>query len=598
MTSFSSPPPRPLGVDGGLAETLFDRARRHPDAPMISVREADGWRVRTAAQVRDDVVALAKGLIAAGVGPGDRVGLLSANRPEWTLLDYAVWTAGAVSVPVYPSSSAEQVAMILDDSGAVACAVDDAEHTALVEGLRDRLPGLSRVWTFDSGALDRLREAGAGVPDSAVEERRAGVAVENPATIVYTSGTTGSPKGCVLTHANFRAEIAAVVQELGVVFEPEPDGTPPSTLLFLPLAHVFGRMVQVGVIHAGACLGHTASVRSLIADLGTFRPTFLLAVPYVFEKIHATARKRTSGLSRRIFDAATATAVAYSTALDEGGPGPLLRLRRRLFNALVYRRLTGALGGRCRRVISGGGALEPRLLHFYRGIGLEVYEGYGLTETTAAVLANTPGRVRPGTIGGPLPGVEVRLANDGELLVRGGPVFTRYWNRPEETKAAFVDGWFATGDLGAVDDDGYVRVVGRKKEILVTAGGKNVSPVPAEERVCAHPLVDQCMLVGDGRSFVGALITLDADELAAWREREGRPAAGDPDSDPAVRAEVQKAVDAANRAVSRAESIRAFRILPEPFSVETETMTPTLKLRRARIADRYAAAIEEMYAKR
>jgi long-chain acyl-CoA synthetase len=599
VTQLSTPAPATdLPASRGLAETLFARAERHPDHAMLSRRVDGDWRDVAAADVRDEVVAVAKGLIASGVGPGDRVGLLSGNRYEWTVVDYAVWAAGAVSVPVYPSSSADQIAMILADSGAVACVVDDAEHTRTVEDVRARVPGLRHVWTLDDGALADLVAAGAGLPDAAVEERRAGVRPDDPATIVYTSGTTGPPKGCVLTHANFFAEVASVVTALAVLFEPEPDGTPPSTLLFLPLAHVFGRMVQVGVVHAGARLGHTGSVRSLIEDLGTFRPTFLLAVPYVFEKIHATARKGTSGLRRRIFDAATATAVAYSEALDDGGPGLALRLRRRVFEPLVYRRLLAALGGRCRRVISGGGALDARLLHFYRGAGLEVFEGYGLTETTAAVLANVPGRVRPGTIGGPLPGVDMRLAEDGEILVRGGQVFTRYWNRPDATADAFVDGWFATGDLGAVDADGYVRVTGRKKEILVTAGGKNVSPVPAEERIAAHPLVDQCMLVGDGRSFVTALITLDPDEFAAWRERTGHPAdagPGDLADDPGLRAEVQRAVDAANAAVSRAESIRAFTILAEPFSVEAETLTPTLKMRRARILDRHAADIERMY---
>ncbi|GAB3444718.1 AMP-dependent synthetase/ligase [Streptomonospora sediminis] len=602
-TSTANPAQVGFPVHGGLADTLFDRAARFPDRPMLSRQTGGHWQDMTAAEVRDQVVALAKGLMARGVQAGDRVGLLSANRYEWTLLDYAIWTAGAISVPVYPSSSPAQIALILGDSGAVACVADDTAHAAAVEELRAD-PGspveLRHVWCFDTGVLDELATAGAEVADSEVEERRSAVVPDDPATIIYTSGTTGTPKGCVLTHANFVAEIQAVVSALSVLFEPEPDGTLPSTLLFLPLAHVFGRMVQVGAIHAGARLGHTESVGSLIADLGTFRPTFLLAVPYVFEKIHATARRRTSGLSRRIFDAATDTAVAYSEAADSGGPGPLLRLRRQAMDALVYRKLSAALGGRCRRVLSGGGALDTRLLHFYRGIGLEVYEGYGLTETTAAVLANTPGRVRPGTVGGPLPGVEARLASDGELLVRGGPVFTRYWNRPEATEDAFADGWFATGDLAEIDGEGWVRITGRKKEILVTAGGKNVAPVPIEERVCAHPLIEQCMLVGDGRAFVAALVTLDPDESARWKQRSGSAAGEprDPDADPELRAEVQQAVDAANAEVSRAESIRAFRILPDRFSVENETLTPTLKLRRPRIAEDYSAAIEAIYAKR
>ncbi|ASU83444.1 long-chain fatty acid--CoA ligase [Nocardiopsis gilva YIM 90087] len=601
MTDISVTAPAEVPTQGGLADLLFDRAERHPDGIMLSHQAGGGWQDATASEVRADVVAIAKGLVAAGIKPGDRVGLLSGNRYEWTLLDFAIWAAGAVSVPIYPSSSAEQIRMILADSGAVACVVDDDPHTTTVEGIRDTLPDLRYVWTFDSGAVATLVEVGRELDDSVIKERRAGVDAADPATIVYTSGTTGSPKGCVLTHANFLAEVDSVLHALSVLFEPGKDGSPPSTLLFLPLAHVFGRMVEVAVIHAGVRLGHTGSVGALIDDLQTFRPTFLLAVPYVFEKIHASARKQTTGLKRRIFDAATDTAVAYSRSLFNGGPGLGLRLRHRFFEPLVYRKLMDALGGRCRRVISGGGALDVRLLHFYRGIGLDVFEGYGLTETTSAVLVNVPGKVRPGTIGIPVPGVEVRTADDGELLIKGGHVFDRYWNRPQDTEKAFVDGWFATGDLAEIDADGFVRISGRKKEILVTAGGKNVAPGPLEEQVGSDPLVDQCMLVGDGRSFVTALITIDPEEFGAWKAENGHPVAttvADLADDAGLRAHVQRAIDAANATVSRAESIRAFTILAERFTVEDETLTPTLKLRRARILDRNAASVEAMYTKR
>ncbi|TQN31965.1 long-chain acyl-CoA synthetase [Haloactinospora alba] len=585
----------------GLAETLFDRAARDPDRPMLSIPDSGGWRDISAARTRDWVASAAKGLMACGVTEGQRVALLSGNRYEWTVLDYAVWAAGAVSVPIYPSSSAEQIAMILRDSGAVACFVDDETRAATVRDLQDQLPDLGRVWTIDRGALDELDGAGAGVTDAELAQRRSGVASGEPATIVYTSGTTGTPKGCVLTHANFRAEVDSVVQELSVLFRPQPDGSTPSTLLFLPLAHVFGRMVQIGVVQAGAKLGHTGSVRSLIADLATFRPSFLLAVPYVVEKVHSSARNRTSGLRRRIFDRAEAVAVAYSRSLDRSGPRPWLRAARAVFEPLVYRQLRNALGGRCGSIISGGGALDERLLHFYRGVGLDVYEGYGLTETTAAVVANVPGRVRPGTIGTPLPGAAVRIADDGEILVSGPHVFDRYWNRPEATEAAFTDGWFATGDLGELDSEGYIRVTGRKKEILVTAGGKNVTPAPIEERVCVDPLVDQCMLVGDGKPFVAALVSLAPEEFSAWKRENGYPeeyGVADLATDPRLRAAVQRAVDDANTTVSRAEAIREFTLIDPGFSVAEETLTPTLKLRRTRILERYADEIAGMYERR
>ncbi|WP_078759925.1 AMP-dependent synthetase/ligase [Marinactinospora thermotolerans] len=590
MKERSAPAMATPPTEGGLAEPLYARAAEAPEEVMLDRKQEGCWTGVTAGDFATQVTAVARGLIAAGIEVGDRVGLLADNAFEWTLFDYALWAAGAVPVPIYPSSSEGQIRWILGDSGARACLTDTAERAAVIEGLRTDLTGLRHVWTVEEGAVDTLRAAGADIPEEEVSRRRAAVSPRDPATIVYTSGTTGSPKGCVLTHANFFAEVDNIIAALPELFRPDAAGRRPRTLLFLPLAHVFGRMVEICAIHAGVRLAHTPSVRSLLDDLTTFRPTFLLAVPYVLEKIHATAQTQAgTGLKGRIFAAARATAVAYSRSLDEGGPGPLLRLRRAVFDRLVYQRVLGALGGEATRVISGGGTLEPRLLHFYRGMGLEVIEGYGLTETTAAVAATRPGRVRPGTVGIPLPGASIRIAQDGEILVKGEQTFTRYWNNEAETRGAFTDGWFATGDLGEFDAEGNLRIIGRKKEILVTAGGKNVVPGPMEDRVREHPLVNQCMVLGDGRPFVTALITLDGEALA---RREGGP-----DSEE-VRAEVQEAIDAANRQVSKAESIRRFTILPGAFSEEDATLTPTLKLRRSAILERYAGEVERMYAKR
>ncbi|RCV54517.1 AMP-dependent synthetase/ligase [Marinitenerispora sediminis] len=599
MTLHSVPALAVPPEHGGLAEPLFRVAETDPDRVLLARRAGDGWTGVRAADFRDEVCRVAAGLVAAGVAPGDRVAILADNRYEWTLADYAVWAAGAVTVPVYPSSSRAQVRTILADSGARGCFVDTADRARAVQALRPDLPGLRDTWTFDEGAVAGLAEAGAGVDRERLAERRATVRPGDPATLVYTSGTTGPPKGCVLTHANFFAEVDNIIAALPELFARDAAGRRPRTVLFLPLAHVFGRMVQVCAVHAGVELAHSASVRELLADLASFRPTFLLVVPYVLEKILDTARRRASGGVRgRVFEAARATAVAYSEALDTGGPGPLLRLRRRVFARLVYRRVLAALGGHANRVVSGGGALEPSTLHFFRGMGLEVIEGYGLTETTAAVAATRPGRIRPGTVGPPLPGAEIQVADDGEVLVRGAQTFTGYWNDEAATAAALRDGWFATGDLGAFDDEGNLRITGRKKEILVTTGGKNVVPGPLEDRVRRHPLVSNCMALGDGRPFVAALVTVDRQALRRWCDEHGKPADLDPATDPDLAAEIQRAVDEANDDVSRAESIRAFRVLPGDFGVDDETLTPTLKLRRATILERYAAEVERIYARK
>jgi len=583
-----------------LTDLIFDHAADQPNAITFARKTDDGWLDVTAKQFLDEVVAVAKGLIAAGVDAGDRVALMSRTRYEWTLADFAIWCAGAITVPIYETSSAEQVRWVLKDAGAVLAIVETADHAALVDGVRDDLTALRAVHQLDRGALHTLSADGADIADDAVTSRRSTLDASSLATIIYTSGTTGAPKGCELTHGNFLFELGNAVRLLDDLFEGGP-GEQASTLLFLPLAHVFARIVQIGAIMAGAKLGHTADIRRLTDDLAEFRPTFILAVPRVFEKVYNTATARAhaqGGVRARLFDAAVDTAVSYSQARDKGRSNPLLEARHALFNRLVYGKLRDALGGRARYAISGGAPLGDRLGHFFRGIGLNVLEGWGLTETTAAAAVNPYQRPRIGTVGRPLPGSSIRVAEDGEVLVRGGHVLRGYRNNPDASAAAIVDGWFNTGDLGELDEDGYLRITGRKKEIIVTAGGKNVAPAVLEDRIRAHPLVSQCMVVGDGRPYVGVLVTIDSEFFPAWRDAHGKsPDAtiADLTEDPDLRAEIRAAVDEANQAVSKAEAIKRFRILPIDFTEEGGQLTPSLKVKRNVVAKEFAAEIDSLY---
>jgi long-chain acyl-CoA synthetase len=600
VREFSLPALAEIPATANLASTVFRRAAEQPQAVVLRRPGAQGsWTDVTASQFRDEVVALAKGLVAAGVAAGDRVALMSHTRYEWTLIDYAIWTAGAVTVPVYETSSAEQTEWILSDSGASACFAETAALEDMIGGLRDRLPGLAQVWRIDPGssgsALDALRAAGADVGDEVITERSAVAKAADLATVIYTSGTTGRPKGCELTHANLLADVRnAFHGPLAQVMEIPDTGT----LLFLPLAHVFARIIQVGCLEGGVVLGHCGDLNALLPALASFRPTFILAVPRVFEKIYNSAEQKAAAEGRgRIFASAAETAITWSRAHDDGRPGPLLRLRHAMFERLVYRRLRAAMGGRVQYAVSGGGPLGVRLGHFYRGIGLTVLEGYGLTETTAPATVNTPAAIKIGTVGPPLPGVAIRIADDGEVLVKGNNVFTRYRNNETATHEAFVDGWFRTGDIGELDDDGFLRITGRKKELLVTAGGKNVAPAVLEDRLRAHPLVSQCIVVGDQKPFIAALVTLDAEMLPAWTRNHGL---GELTVDQArdhevVLAEVQKAVDEANKAVSRAESIRKFAILPGDFTEDNGYLTPSMKLKRTNVMKDYSDQVEALY---
>jgi len=593
VREYAASPTFQLPDVGNLTDDVVLNATRYGDVVAFSRRVRDEWCGVTWAEFLVDVTAAAKALIGAGVGRGERVALMSKTRYEWTVLDYAIWFAGAVTVPVYETSSTEQVSWVLADSGAVLAIAETAEHAARVEDARLELPDLRRVVCLDAGGLGALARAGSALSDETVEERRRAATPDDLATVVYTSGTTGRPKGCCLTHGNFMSEVGVATALLPELFE--DDGA--STLLFLPLAHVFARIVQVGCVRARVRVGHTPEIVSLVDDLGVFRPTFIVAVPRVFEKVFNTASQRAASNGKaRLFDAAAATAVAYSRACDGSGPGVLLRARHRVFDRLVYAKLRSALGGNTRFAVSGGAALGERLTHFYRGIGIPVLDGYGLSETTAAVTVNRPQAQRVGSVGRPLPGTSVRVADDGELLFRGDQVFGGYWRNAEATGECLVDGWFHTGDVGEVDDDGFVWVTGRKKEIMVTAGGKNVAPGVLEDRVRAHPLVSQCMVVGEGRPFVAALVTLDRATLPAWMD--ARHKSGDIVDlvhDPDMLAEVQSAVADANASVSRAEAIRTFAILAADWSEGNGELTPTLKLRRSLVMAKFADDVEALY---
>jgi long-chain acyl-CoA synthetase len=602
VREYSMPALAQIPATANLADVVFRRAAEQPQAvvlrrPAGPSGVSGAWSDVTASQFKDEVVAVAKGLVAAGIEAGDRVALMSHTRYEWTLIDYAIWTAGAVTVPVYETSSAEQAEWILSDSGARACFAETASYGDIIGSFRDRVPALSHLWQIDSD-LDSLRAAGADVGDEVIAERAGAAGAADLATVIYTSGTTGRPKGCELTHENLLADVRnAFLGPLTLVTGTEN----PGTLLFLPLAHVFARIIQVGCIEGGIVLGHCGDLTALLPALAAFRPTFILAVPRVFEKVYNTAeQKAVSEKKGAIFGRAADTAVAYSRALDTPGrPSFGLRAQHAVFDRLVYGKLRAALGGRAQYAVSGGAALSERLCHFFRGIGVTVLEGYGLTETTAAATVNRPDRNKIGTVGQPLPGVGIKIADDGEILISGKNIFSGYWRNEAASKEAFAeDGWLATGDVGELDEEGFLTITGRKKEMIVTAGGKNVAPAVLEDRLRSHALISQCMVVGDGKPFIAALITLDLEALGPWKERHGKPADATVVAlrdDPELVAEVQTAVDDANQAVSRAESIRKFRILDTDFTQEAGQLTVKLGIRRSVLLKDFAADIDALY---
>jgi len=596
MNEISIPPLVPAATAGNLTNLIAERAWFEPERVIMSRPLGDGWQPVTAREVEEEIRATAKGLIASGVQIGDRVAIMARTRYEWTILDFATWFAGAVVVPIYDTSSAEQIDWILNDSHSVAIIV---ETPALADVVKTVMPAHTRnMWAMTDDVLTVLREAGKHIGDDEIDRRREALTPASLATLIYTSGTTGKPKGVQLSHSNFLAECGNVVQGASELFL-KPGG---STLLFLPVAHVFGRMVQIGAITAGLHLAHCSDpVGRLPIDLGTFKPTFVLAVPRIFEKIYNGAEAKAEAAGKgKIFKKAADTAIAYSVALDKKHMSPVLKLKHGLFDKLVYSKIRAGMGGRVEAAISGGAPLGVRLGHFYRGIGISVLEGYGLTETTAGATLNLHGAHRVGSVGRPIPGTSIKIAEDGEVLIRGPIVMDGYWQNQAANDEVFdSERWFKSGDLGKLDDEGFLYIVGRKKELIVTAGGKNVAPAVLEDRLRAHPLVSQCMVVGDNQPFIAALVTVDPDALKLWIANNKKDGASLADlvNDPDLIAVIQTAVDEANKAVSKAESIRKFTLLPTDFTIAGGHLTAKLSVKRHVVAKEFAKEIDALFAK-
>ncbi|WP_086513365.1 AMP-dependent synthetase/ligase [Clavibacter michiganensis] len=581
--------------DDNISDVLVHRVRTSPDAPLFSLPDGHGgWSDVTASEFHRQVVALAKGLVSAGIEPGERIGMMCRTRYEWTLVDFAVFFAGGVLVPVYETSSPGQVHWNMQDSGAVAMILESAEHFSRFDEVHPELPAVRRVWQIDLGDLDKLAEQGVDVPDAEIERRRNIAVGSDMATLIYTSGTTGRPKGCILTHANF-VELARNAE---VAME-EVVRVGASTLLFITTAHVFARFISILNVQAGVKTGHQADTTQLLPALASFKPTFLLAVPRVFEKVYNSSEQKAEGAGRgKVFRKAAEVAYAHSVAVDAGRVPLALKLQYKVFDALVYSKIRQAMGGRVRFAVSGSAPLGLRLGHFYRSLGLTILEGYGLTETTAPVSVNLVKGFRIGTVGPALPGVSTRITDEGEIEVKGVNVFDGYWQDEEATAAVFDDGWFRTGDLGSYDADGYLTITGRKKEIIVTAGGKNVAPAALEDPIRANPLVGQVVVAGDRRPFISALVTLDPEMLKVWLGNNGQDPAmtlEQASQNPAVLAEVQRAVDAANATVSRAESIRKFVVLPVELTEAAGHLTPKLSIKRQVVLDAFGDVVTRIY---
>ncbi len=603
MQEYTTPGAVTVDPEDNVVAALFARAETEGGMPALAIRQGDSFQPISTAEAVASIRRLAAGLIALGIAPGSRIAIFSPSRIEFTLLDYAIWAAGCATVTIYESSSAEQVEWILGNSDSVALICSDESLRKTFESVAPNLPACEHVFVIDAGALEDLEELGSRITDDEVDARVRDITHDSLATLVYTSGTTGLPKGCELTHGNLVWEVRQVLVILDELFRPGD-----STLMFLPLAHVLARLVQFASLTRGVTIGYSTGIKNLVEEMGLFSPTFVVSVPRVFEKVFNTARAQAEaggGIKTRIFDRAVEVAIRYSRLRQSGEVSLPLRLQHLLFDRLVYGKLRAVFGGRLRFAISGGAPLGDRLGHFFDGVGVLVLEGYGLTETSAAATLNHPEAVRIGSVGQPIPGVGARIAEDGEILLRGGHVFRGYWKNAEATAEALEpDGWFHTGDLGDIDVDGFVTITGRKKDLIVTAAGKNVAPAVLEDRIRAHPLVSQAVVIGDGQPFIAALVTLDPEELPIWAEHHGRRVGPGDDltaeliDDPDLRAEIQRAIDDANQAVSRAESVREFRILPRDLTAESGELTPTLKVKRQVVLERRADIIQDIFGSR
>jgi long-chain acyl-CoA synthetase len=597
MLEYTTPGAVPVAPDDNVIVALLDRERRAPNSAAQGYRDGTRFKEVTVVEMVAKVRALAKGFVALGLEPGSMVGLFSSTRKEFTWVDYAIWMAGCATVPIYESDASEQVKWILGNSGAKALVCENAARRAEFDKVASELPGVSRVFVMDEGGLDELVKLGEAVEQAALDARIAGIRQDDVATLVYTSGTTGLPKGCIVTHGNFIFNVRQAVAAMGDLFV---EGS--RTLMFLPLAHIFARLVQVGCVTQGVSMGYS-TIKTIVDDMQAYQPTWVFAVPRVFEKIYNGAEQKAGGgLKAKIFKQATHTAIAESKARRDGKVSPWLKAQHVVANKLVYSKLEATFGGHLRFAVSGGAPLGERLGHYFDGVGILILEGYGLTETTAAMTANTPQALKIGSVGRPMPGGSVRIAEGGEVLLKGGMVFRGYWGNDDATAAAFDDGWFCTGDVGRLDDDGFLHITGRIKELLVTAGGKNVQPAGLEDVIRSNSLVSQCMVIGDAKPFIACLITLDQEELPNWAGREGITLTPGTNAvvalrdNPHLRASLQKSIDEANATVSKAESIREFRVLDDDFSIETGEMTPSLKVKRRVVLEKYAKVVDEIYA--